>query len=370
MKNVVLSLTALALAGWLVFVWLGGTAGVVEAALPEFPALPDPKPRLAAGDRGPIYFATATPYDLDVILGDASVAIPTTGMGTLFLPEDASPDSPVPGMVLLHGSGGITPGREMEYGQLLADDGYAAFVIDYYTPRGVTDETAYLLKVISVTEFDVITDAYAALELLSTHPAIDGSRVGVAGYSYGGMAARFAMDERVREALAPDHPGFAAFVDYYGPCFQILGTRRTNGGALLTLRGTEDASNDLEACADREDELRALGVAVEAHVYEGAGHAWEATVPREMHEDAPYVAGCDLVYDVAGRSSMDGQPIVHVPIDTPRAERIAVRMSMGDTLTDCVKSGYVIGGDPPVKEKSDAVLLDFLERNLRGAAAS
>ena len=131
-----------------------------------------------------------------------------------------------------------------------------------------------------MTEFDAATDAYAALALLSTHPAIDSSRIGMMGFSYGGMAVRIAMDERVREAMVPDRPGFAAFVDTYGPCFQDWGTRRVNGAPLLTLRGTEDRSNDLAACADREAELRALGVDVDARVYEGAGHAWESDTPR------------------------------------------------------------------------------------------
>lgn len=345
------------------FRWIGGAAGLVEASLPAFPDFPAPV-ALAADSAGEIFFETSTPYDFDVILRDMGSALPTTGRGTLFLPEGASAERPVPGMVLLHGSGGIKPGREMEYGQMLAADGYAAFVVDYYGPRGVTSETPYLLKVIAVTEFDVIADAYAALALLASHPAIDGGRIGVAGYSYGGMATRFAMDERIREVLAPDHSGFAAFVDFYGPCFQNLGTEKTNGSPLLTLRGTEDASNDLEACARREAELRALGVGVEAHVYEGAGHAWESTARRELHEDSPYIAGCEVVYDANGRSSVNGRGIVDVPPATPRAERVAIRMASGDAMAGCVRSGYVIGGDPPVKAKSDAALRGFLARTL------
>lgn len=341
---------------------LGGSAGLLDAALPEFPELPEPVEALSDERGGMIHFATRTPVDLDVLLADPTLARETTGMGTLFLPDGASAEAPVPAMVVLHGSGGISPGREMEYGELLRDNGIAAFVVDYYTPRGITEETPYMLRVISVTEFDVITDAYAALRLLATHPAIDGERIGAVGYSYGGMATRFAMDERIREALAPGHPGFAANVDYYGPCFQNLGTRKTNGAPLLTLRGTEDRSNDLEACAAREQELRALGVEVEAHVYEGAGHAWEVDSPRALLEDAPYVAGCEVRYDERGRSSVDGRPIVDVPLETSRAERILVRMESGEPLRDCVKAGYVIGRDEETHEKTNAVLLAFLER--------
>lgn len=336
------------------------TNAAVKRAVPEFPKLPAPAANLTAERDGGIYYQTSTPFDLDVLLADPD-RLPTTGFGTLFLPREVGED-PVPAMVVLHGSGGISKGREMEYGQLLADNGIAAFVIDYYLPRGVDDETPYMLRVLSVTEFDAITDAYAALLLLRTHPRIDADRIGVVGYSYGGMASRFAMDERIRRALAPDTKGFAAFVDYYGPCFQNLVTRETNGAPLLTLRGTEDASNDLATCARREAELRALGVEVESHVYEGAGHAWEVEIPRQLFPDSPYVAGCEVRYDEAGHSWLDGQPIVDVPLDTSRIDRILLRVSSGDAMKACVKHGYVIGGDPAVKQQSDATLIAFLRR--------
>jgi dienelactone hydrolase len=367
-RKLVLGLAALALVLWVSWRWLGGAAGVVAAALPDFPDLPEPVASLAATSAGEIYFASSTPYDLDVILRDMSHAIPTTGVGTLSLPAGASPENPVPAMVLLHGSGGIRPGRERAYAELLNEAGYAAFVVDYYVPRGIRPDHDYMLKVLSVTEFDAISDAYAALALLATHPAIDGSRIGLAGFSYGGMATRFAMDERIRQALAPQLPGFAAFVDVYGPCFQVLGTKQTNGAPLLTLRGSEDASNDLEACARRENELRELGVAVESHVYEGAGHAWESDLPRRMIDEAPYVSGCEVVYDEDGRSSIDGQGIVQVPVETPRAERVAVRMASGGPMRDCVKSGYVIGSDRETQRKANTALLAFLATAL-GASA-
>jgi hypothetical protein len=128
------------------------------------------------------------------------------------------------------------------------------------------------------------------------------------------------------------------------------------------LRGTEDKSNDLEACALREQELRDIGVEVETHIYQGAGHAWEADTERRMFEDSPYVAGCEVRYDESGRSSVDGRPIVDVPLETGRAERIVVRIQSSEPLRDCVKSGYVIGRDDETRAKSDAALLAFMKR--------
>jgi dienelactone hydrolase len=334
---------------------------MVDRAIPEFPEWPEPVADLRDGSAGEIYFATITPFDFEVLLRGPEAAIPTTGRGTLLLPETQG-EEPVPAMVLLHGSGGITPGREMEYGRRLAERGIAAFVLEYYAPRGMTEETPYMLRVLSVTEFDIIADAYAALKLLSTHPAIDPERIGVAGFSYGGMAARFALDERFAQILAPEHPGFALHVDYYGPCFQNLRTRSARSAPLLTLRGTEDRSNDLVACHARELELSSLGVEVEAHVYEGAGHAWEADIPRALHPDAPYVAGCEIVYDPSGRSSLNGNPINDLPASATRRERILARATSGNRMEGCVGKGYLIGRDDAVLARSDAHLFAFLEK--------
>lgn len=347
---------AIGAAAW----WMiGGAVGIVESQLPSFPDWPEPATQLSESDADEIFFASHSPYDFDILLRANPMAVPTTGIGTLILPRGASSGSPVPAVVLVHGSGGISPGREMEAGQALADAGIAAFVIDYYSPRGVNAKTDYMAKVLAVTEFDAVADAYGALRILSTHPALDASRMGVMGFSYGGMAVRLAMDERVRKALLPEHPGFAAFADAYGPCFQDWGTTSVNGAPLLTQRGTEDRSNDLAACAEREADLAALGVAVDARIYEGAGHAWEAETPRQLFEDSPYVAGCTIWYDAKGHSFLGDTPIVTGPVSDSRAERVVQRLASGGPMADCVGSGYLIGRDDATRAKAQAVYLEF-----------
>lgn len=344
--------------------WFLGVEGLVSATFPDWPDFPAPQESLSQDDEGEIYFSSSTPFDFDVLLAGDEYSRPTTGVGTLYLPDSASPEVPVSAMVILHGSGGIREGREQEYGEFLAENGVAAFVVDYYSPRGATLDLPYMIRVLSVTEFDAIADAYSALRLLGTHPSIDAQRVGVMGFSYGGMATRYAMDARVKNRYAGDGPGFAAHVDYYGPCFQNLGTRETTGAPLLTLRGDQDASNELPACLKREEELRVLGTTVEAHVFPGVGHSWDVDVPAEFQKDYPYVAGCEVIYDEQGHSSVDGNAVVDVPLEASREERIAVRITSGSVMKDCVHYGYIIGRDIETQKKTDALLLKFLDENL------
>lgn len=346
------------------YFFIGGRAGLVSTLVP-FPEQPTPQTQLTAESTGDILFASATPFDFDVLIGDMSHATATTGTGHLFLPDNASIDAPVPAVVLVHGSGGISPGREMEHGKMLARQGYAAFVINYYLPRGATPDLHYMLRVISVTEFDAISDAYHALKLLRTHPLINGDKVAIAGFSYGGMAARFAMDDRIRVSLFGDAPGFAAHVDVYGPCFQQLNSPKLSGGPLLTLRGTDDNSNDLDACKEREAEISATGTLVETHIYAGAGHAWDNHSERSLRPDSPYLRGCTVSYDERGHSSINGQPIVDLPIETSREERIAHRILGSGPSYDCLEYGYIVGRDDKTRIQADAAMLEFLDKYLK-----
>ncbi len=338
--------------------------GLVALTLPAFPEWPEPQTLLSPEDRGAIYFPTTSPFDLQVIFAGMTNARPTTGLGYLSYPSGAREENRVPAMIILPGSGGITPGREHEYAQFLTTHGMAAFIVEYYAPRGLSKETNYLFKTSSVTEFDLIADAFSALILLSTSPLIDADRIGVMGFSYGGMASRLAMDDRFRSILAPAHKGFAVHIDIYGPCFQNLRTTSTNGAPLLSLRGTNDASNDLDACVLREEEIRAAGSHVQARIYEGAGHAWENEMPQFLSEDSPYITGCELLYDDAGLPMLDGEPIIEYNTDAGRIQRITARLGSGTKLLDCVNYGYLIGRDEQTRELAYADALNFLQKHL------
>ena len=334
-------------------------AAAMLPPLAPFPDWPEPKTTLSAEDSGKIHFATLSPFDLDVLLQTPEAATPTTGIGTLTLPEGASAEAPVPAMIIVHGSGGISPGREESYADLFAQNGMAGFVIDYYSPRGYVEGTNYMARVLAVTDWDIVADVYGALKVLGTHPAIDASRIGVIGFSYGGMAARHSIDQRFKDALAPDVAPLAAHVDFYGPCHLKLGSTQTTGAPVLTVRGEKDASNDLPACAEREAELRELNVSVEAVIFGGAGHAWENTAPQKMWE-GPYVQGCTIAFDDKGHTAIDDRPLPAPPIEATRAERYPARAGLNKELATCVKYGYLVGNDPRTRDRAYEVLLDFL----------
>lgn len=332
--------------------------------LPPFPDLPAPLAALSAGASGDIYFPTKSPYDFSRVLNGYEALPVHAGKGTLVMPANASGAAPVPAMVIMPGSGGIQAGREMEYATLFAQNGIAGFIVDYYAPRGVAADTPYVMKTMIATEVDVMSDAYSALKILGTHPAIDASRIGVTGYSYGGMATRYVLDDRLKNIMATNVPPFALHMDIYGPCHQTLGHAGTTGAPYLAIHGDADNSVDPALCQEVYKDLETAGTSVESHVISGAGHAWETSKPLQEFTEGSYVRGCKFSFDPeTGAFLVDGKSGRFQPTpDMSRPQRAMVRAGLGELAGSCVGQGYTVGSNPKADKESKAIQLEFMKR--------
>lgn len=335
------------------------TSLVMPVPLDNLPPILDQLDRTTEGE---LSFLTKHTYDFSVLLRDFESAPEIKGFGHLYLPENKN--RPSPAMVILHGSGGIKPGREHEYARLFSENGIAGFVVDYYTPRGATEDTPYILKTMIATEIDVLVDAYFALRFLAMHPAIDPNRIGVIGFSYGGMATRFALDERVANILSPSGLRFAAHADFYGPCHQILGHNRTTKSPYLAVFGDQDNSVHPKTCETVHAEIENSGSPTQIELIKGAGHAWENDQPRS-ESPSPYIRGCKFSFDPkSGDLLIDGKPTVSIDLNADLSTRMNFRSQIAHHVQHCLKHGYIIGKDVKTDRRAKEILLDFLSEHL------
>jgi len=326
--------------------------------VPEFPSYPAPVIRLEEEKQESIYFSSDSPVDFRAIFDSKSVT-PTTVEGFLKLPEGASSEAKVPVMVILHGSRGITKEREWRYSEFLAENGIASFLIDSYAARGVTRKTPYQLRIVAVTEADLVTDAYAALRVLQTHPALDSSRIGLMGFSYGGIATRFALDRRFYDALGKELNPFSLHVDFYGPCFMDIQTTETTGAPFLSLRGGLDESNDLVAAAKIEHQLRRAGSYVSSRIYGTAAHGWEFSTPQTFVKTLN-PAPCSIVVNKEGDFSLNSV-LYSSEKKSMRLQKIAIRAQILNQIRDtCIAEGYTIGRNERSDRLAEAALLEAI----------
>src|SRR5258707_11914168 len=96
---------------------------------------------------------------------DIGSAPSTTALGRLYLPPGPHPPRSVPAVVLLHGSGGILPMRELTYAPQLARMGGAALLVHSFGARRERG-TAFIERILNITETVALAAAHSRLGLL------------------------------------------------------------------------------------------------------------------------------------------------------------------------------------------------------------
>jgi len=209
--------------------------------------------------------------------------------GTVFH-QFSKPDGPgpFPAIVLLHTCGGL--GRHtIGWAERLRGEGYAAVVIDSFTPRG--GKACAIPDYYPATLDEVVADSFAALQYLRSRPDIDPARIGVLGFSYGASAALRTSSARYRR----DAPGggFRAAASYYPLCvsprsdWPSISQERANNlfgdieAPTLVLMGADDVDTPSVAqnCARRVADVARTGRPIAITMYPGAGHVFDVYNP-------------------------------------------------------------------------------------------
>ena len=312
-----------------------------------------PDTDVVSGSRGtPVSYPSHSPFTLWEVGKSEALDPPTDARATLFLPDNASAERPVPAVVLLHGATGVLGAREMTYGAQFAEMGMAALVVDAFGARR-DRASGFIDRLLNITETMLLADAYAGLRYLDELPQVDGNRVALMGFSYGGMSTMLAAFEQTAATLSPDGPRFAAHVAFYGPCLARFDGTTATGAPVLILAGSEDGIVDPERCNEIVADLREGGAEAEFVVYEGAYHQWDGRFagPRMIGRN---LAPCELNVNEKG---VVRDTLTLLPMSGPFLRKVILGL--------CVESeGYLIGRDGAVRAKSNAAVGNFLMRAL------
>lgn len=195
---------------------------------------------------------------------------PVTVKAELFLPEGTARG--LPAMVIHHGSGGVTNEREYAYAREFIAMGVAAIIPDSFTPRGVKSTVA---DQSTVTNNDMLADAFHALKAATAHPRLDPARIGITGFSKGGTVALQSALVGVAERFAPGGPRFALHVPFYASCGTQYLNVKTTGAPMLVLIGGMDTYVGSQPCLDYAAKIKAAGGIIETVVYPNAQHGWD-----------------------------------------------------------------------------------------------
>ncbi|MBI4245601.1 MAG: dienelactone hydrolase family protein [Candidatus Rokubacteria bacterium] len=239
---------------------------------------------------------------------NATPAAPRPVPGWLATPPGEGPFAAV---VLLHGCHGVSASTH-DWTRWFRDRGYVALVVDSWAARGMAEGCSPESPDLPNTErFD---DAVGALRFLHTLPYVDRARVGVIGWSNGGVFALSVVngpsqERQRRRGVALPEPGYRAAVAVYpGGCPSLV--KELAVRPVLVLIGDADDWTLPGPCAEMAGNMRRRGADVSVVLYPGTVHYFDvegqrrAYLPDVMNENKPGgCCGATVAYDPAAAAA-------------------------------------------------------------------
>ena len=212
-------------------------------------------------------------------------APPLTIAGRLSLPTRDEGAAPGPAVVICHGSDGVD-GRGEFYAPALNALGIATLEIDMWAARGSARGAAARPR----SPVDTLPDAFGALRFLAGQPEIDPARIGIMGFSWGGVVTLLCAMRRHREAFGGDLPPFAAHAANYPVCWAYgrvpaLSLEDPTGAPILIQTGEADAYDPPGAGEKLASSLQGLGTTTMYLQYRGATHGFDRDLPAQTIVD-------------------------------------------------------------------------------------
>jgi dienelactone hydrolase len=218
----------------------------------------------------------------------------TTLIGYLFKPE-RSPSEQTAAVIMMHGRSGaystLANGnytaatlskRHQEWGNLWAQKGYLAILVDGFGPRGYPQGFGRFSYDQRPEELNEVTirplDAYGALAYLRTRRDVVSDRIGLQGWSNGGSAVLAAMAVTAPGITSPTPAtGFRGALAFYPAC----GLKGQFNDGLVpyapvrVFQGSADEEVSPQRCTDLVNKSRARGGDIELTLYPGASHDFD-----------------------------------------------------------------------------------------------
>jgi dienelactone hydrolase len=184
-----------------------------------------------------------------------------------FLP--AATGQRFPAVIGLHGSGG-GHATMAEPAALLAEQGFAVYVLHYFDRRG---SSVAVDKAAIFRHFPLwMKTLWDGISYVARQPQVDPDRIGLLGFSLGAYLALSdaAIDSRVR-----------AVVEFFGGLPKQVKFFMRRFCPVLILHGDADQTVPVEEAYHLQQVLEGKGIPYELQIYPGVGHGFKDEIWRD-----------------------------------------------------------------------------------------
>ncbi|MCJ8321774.1 MAG: dienelactone hydrolase family protein [Colwellia sp.] len=204
--------------------------------------------------------------------------------GQYRLPKNQS-NLPVPAVLILHSTSGVDSTGSF-YAKALNKMGIATLEVDLWGARGMqggSEDRPALPQ-------ETLPDTFAALQYLATRDEIDQNRIGVIGFSWGGVLSMLTATEHYM-AMTGNEYRFAGHVAHYPVCwvYNLLpgfDFENLTGAPVMIQTGELDDYDLVDTCELMVNQIPEVDQQfVKINSYKNAYHAWDRLEPEWVVED-------------------------------------------------------------------------------------
>lgn len=198
-------------------------------------------------------------------------------------------DGKMAAVVIAHGTAGVDS-RGTYHAEALNAAGIATLELDMWAARRLHGGIGQQGRPESVVE--TLPDAFGALLYLAAQPDIDPRRIGIMGFSWGGVVSMLTATRPWNQRYLGSSPlRFAAHAPFYPVCWTY---NRVPGHEFVDLTGApvfiqSGACDDYDEPDTADNLVKSLPDAVRSRVtvtiYPDAAHGFDALQPRHIVED-------------------------------------------------------------------------------------
>ena len=247
---------------------------------------------------------------------DALIVYPKKGKG------------PYPILVFNHSSGGarLYSNKWFKFNRqqakMLLKKGIAVMFVDNFNGRNVISAGADQAQ---VSTYSFYIDAFMTLEYLSKDPKINIKKVGITGWSRGGMNSLAIAEKRIRDILISKDLYFKASLPRSVECRQsgfFKNPQPIKETKVWMVNGKNDDASHASVCEEYGKKMKANGADIEVTTKAGWGHGFTANYEAEYEKHLEAWHECPDYY-----TEDNGMPNKDVKIDKT-----------------CITYGYHVGG--------------------------
>ena len=257
-------------------------------------------------------------------------------------------DGPFPILVFNHASGGalLYSNKWFKFNRQqarqLLKKGIAVIFVDNFNGRNVISAGADQGQ---VSTYSFYIDAFMTLEYLSKEPKININKVGITGWSRGGMNSLAIAEKRIRDVLISKDLYFAASLPRSVECRQsgyFRNPQPIKETKIWMVNGKNDDASHAHICEEYGKKMKANGADIEVTTKAGWGHGFTANYEAEYESDQEAWHECPDYY-----TEDDGMANKDASIDA-----------------SCITYGYHIGGTNKSWKQFSRPFKKFFIKNL------